>query len=122
MIKIIKDGEKEFVAKCTTCGCEFSYQLCDIGLGTVQCPCCGHYVAHVLEENSPYTLTTPDKIPISLTKQTTADWVAPDVTITVSTPKRTVTKTTNWLTANYSEESLKKIKELAMKECEEAGI
>ena len=27
MIKIIKDGQKNFIAKCDTCGCEFSYQL-----------------------------------------------------------------------------------------------
>ena len=46
MIKIIKDGQKEFTAKCDTCGCEFSYQLVDIGLGSVVCPCCGNYVAH----------------------------------------------------------------------------
>lgn len=46
MIKIIKDGQKDFIAKCPTCGCEFSYQLADIELGLVVCPCCGHYVAH----------------------------------------------------------------------------
>lgn len=46
MIKIIKDGQKDFITKCPTCGCEFSYQLVDIGLGSVVCPCCGHYVAH----------------------------------------------------------------------------
>ena len=45
MIKIIKDGQKEFTTKCPTCGCEFSYQLVDIGLGSVTCPCCGGYVA-----------------------------------------------------------------------------
>ncbi len=27
MIKIIKEGKKEFNAVCTTCGCEFSYEL-----------------------------------------------------------------------------------------------
>ena len=50
MIKIIKDGQKEFTAKCDTCGCEFSYQLVDIGLGSVVCPCCGGYVAHRINE------------------------------------------------------------------------
>ena len=39
-----------------------------------------------------------------------------------SNPKKKVARTTNWLTANYSEEDLQKIKELAMKECEEAGV
>lgn len=52
---------------------------------------------------------------------TTADYIASGVTITASKPKKKVTKTTGWLTANYSEEDLQKIKELAMKECEEAG-
>ena len=46
MIKIIKDGQKEFTAKCSTCGCEFSYQLTDIGLSSVRCPCCGNHVSH----------------------------------------------------------------------------
>lgn len=46
MIKIIKDGQTDFIAKCSTCGCEFSYQLVDIGLNSVVCPCCGGYVAH----------------------------------------------------------------------------
>lgn len=52
MIKIIKDGQKDFIAKCPTCGCEFSYRLIDIGLGSVVCPCCGGgYVVHKPEEN-----------------------------------------------------------------------
>ena len=46
MIKIIKDGQRDFIAKCATCGCEFSYQLVDIGLSSVKCPYCGNYVAH----------------------------------------------------------------------------
>lgn len=52
MIKIIKNGQKDFVAKCSTCGCEFSYQLVDITLSSVVCPCCGGYVAHKLDEDS----------------------------------------------------------------------
>ncbi len=79
MIKIIKDGQKDFIAKCQTCGCEFSYQLGDIGLGSVVCPCCGHYVAHKeFEEPS------INAIPRKFTQQTTANWIAPDVTITSS--------------------------------------
>lgn len=83
MIKIIKDGQKDFVAKCTTCGCEFSYQLGDIGLNSVRCPCCGHYVAHK-EFEEPSLATGTHAIPGKFTQQTTADWIAPDVTITSS--------------------------------------
>lgn len=82
MIKIIKDGQKDFIAKCATCGCEFSYQLVDIGLGSVACPCCGGYVAHKLNnfENPPLT-TGKCATPCEFTQQTTANWIAPDVTI-----------------------------------------
>ena len=81
MIKIIKNGQKDFIAKCTTCGCEFSYQLADIGLGSVVCPCCGCYVAHK-EFKGPSTDT--HEIPGTGTQQTTATWIAPDATITSS--------------------------------------
>lgn len=46
MIKIIKDGQRDFIANCSVCGCEFSYQTEDIKLGSVACPCCGIYVSH----------------------------------------------------------------------------
>ena len=82
MIKIIKDGQKDFIAKCPTCGCEFSYQLIDIGLGgSVVCPCCGGYVAHK-EFKGPSTDT--HEIPGTVTQQTSANWIAPDATITSS--------------------------------------
>lgn len=82
MIKIIKDGQKDFIAKCTTCGCEFSYQFVDIKLGSVVCPCCGGYVAHKLNnfENPPLT-TGKRATPCEFTQQTTANWIAPDITI-----------------------------------------
>ena len=83
MIKIIKDGQKDFIAKCPTCGCEFSYQLGDIGLGSVVCPCCGHYVAHKKFEE-PSLATGTHAIPCKFTQQTTANWIAPDVTIASS--------------------------------------
>lgn len=83
MIKIIKDGKKDFIAKCPTCGCEFSYQLGDIGLNSVVCPCCGHYVAHKGFEE-PCLATGTHAIPCNFTQKTTADWIAPDVTITSS--------------------------------------
>lgn len=50
MIKIIKDGKKEFKATCPVCGCEFSYELEDLQQTLthkiVKCPCCGKEVAH----------------------------------------------------------------------------
>lgn len=75
MIKIIKDGQKKFVVKCNTCGCEFSYDLCDICLGSVVCPCCGHYVAHMTGAYSPINYR------VGSGGSTTADCIAPDVTI-----------------------------------------
>ena len=46
MIKIIKEGKKEFIATCRTCGCQFSYELNDIHISGVSCPYCGHLVVH----------------------------------------------------------------------------
>ena len=46
MIKIIKDGQRDFIANCGICGCEFSYQIEDIKASSVACPCCGFYVSH----------------------------------------------------------------------------
>lgn len=83
MIKIIKDGQKDFIAKCTTCGCEFSYQFVDIRLGSVTCPYCGHYVAHK-EFKGPSFITDTHAIPCTVNQQTTANWIAPDATITSS--------------------------------------
>ena len=83
MMKIIKEGQKEFIAKCSTCGCEFSYQLVDIGLGSIVCPCCGHYVAHK-EFKEPSFVTDTHATPCTVTQQTTANWIAPDVTVTSS--------------------------------------
>lgn len=83
MIKIIKDGQKDFIAKCETCGCEFSYQLVDIGLNSVVCPCCGGYVAHK-EFKGPSFVTDAHAIPCTVSQQTTANWISPDVTITAS--------------------------------------
>ena len=83
MMKIIKEGQKEFIAKCSTCGCEFSYQLTDIKLGSIVCPCCGHYVAHK-EFKEPSFVTDTHATPRTVTQQTTANWIAPDVTVTSS--------------------------------------
>ena len=83
MIKVIKDGQKDFIAKCPTCGCEFSYQLIDIGVNSVVCPCCGHYVVHKAFKE-PSFITDTHEIPCTVTQQTTANWIAPDVTVTSS--------------------------------------
>ena len=83
MMKIIKEGQKEFIAKCSTCGCEFSYQLIDIKLGSIVCPCCGHYVAHK-EFKEPSFVTDTHATPCTVTQQTTANWIAPNVTVTSS--------------------------------------
>ena len=83
MIKIIKDGQKDFIAKCTTCECEFSYQLVDIGLGSVTCPCCGNHVAY--KEFKELSFVTDTHVtPCTVTQQTTANWIAPGVTVTSS--------------------------------------
>ena len=83
MIKIIKDGQKDFIAKCQTCGCEFSYQLIDIVGNSVVCPCCGHYVVHKEFKGTPF-VTDTHEIPCTVTQQTKANWIAPDVTVTSS--------------------------------------
>ena len=83
MMKIIKEGQKEFIAKCSTCGCEFSYQLTDIKLGSIVCPCCGHYVAHK-EFKEPSFVADTHATPCTVTQQTTANWIAPGVTVTSS--------------------------------------
>ena len=46
MIKIIKDGQKEFIKTCNKCGCEFSYNLDDLYYDQVKCPCCENKVWH----------------------------------------------------------------------------
>lgn len=50
MIKIIKQGTKEFNIICPYCGCEFIYGLDDLKRGTVystiKCPCCGDEIVH----------------------------------------------------------------------------
>lgn len=83
MIKIIKNGQKDFIAKCPTCGCEFSYQANDITTGLVVCPCCAGYVAHK-EFRGPHLATDINAIPCKFPRQPSADWIAPDVTTTSS--------------------------------------
>ena len=46
-IKIIKEGKKEYYMTCSQCGCQFTYELEDIGYGSsIDCPCCGKSLYH----------------------------------------------------------------------------
>lgn len=85
MIKIIKDGQKNFIGKCCTCGCEFSYQLIDIGLGSVACPCCGGYVAHKPDAvGEPFFATGKRAFPSEVNQTSTEEWHPSNVVITAS--------------------------------------
>ena len=44
MIKIIKEGIKEFNITCPFCYCEFTFEKEDVPNGVVKCPCCGAIV------------------------------------------------------------------------------
>lgn len=46
MRTIIKEGKKEFIGRCSKCGCEFKYELSDVSIGSVYCPCCSNPVYH----------------------------------------------------------------------------
>lgn len=87
MIEIIKEGQKNFITKCLTCGCEFSYQLADVGLNSVKCPCCGRYIYHNYKINEPKESAFPtDKctFPQEASQTSTAHWTTPGVTVTSS--------------------------------------
>lgn len=83
MIKIIKEGKKEFTATCPICGCEFSYELGDLQqtltYKIVKCPCCGKEVIHkdgisqvaIPRSNTGNSLTTdPTRVNDSMLYQT----------------------------------------------------
>lgn len=53
MIEVIKHGQKKFKAICANCGCEFTYELSNIVGSGVECPDCGHYVAHKAMASEP---------------------------------------------------------------------
>lgn len=86
MIKIIKEGKKEFIAKCPTCGCEFSYETFDIRAGLVVCPTCACCVEHKIEKFETPTFTTrPGAIPGRFAQQpSTEEWHPSNVVITAS--------------------------------------
>lgn len=63
MIKIIKEGKKEFKAICPICGCEFSYELEDLQqtptYKIVKCPCCGQEIIHIEHEEDTSKVAEP---------------------------------------------------------------
>lgn len=86
MIKIIKEGKKEFIAKCPTCGCEFSYGAIDIGTSSVVvCPCCARYVAHKLDAvGEPFFATGKRAFPSEVNQTSTEEWHPSNVVLTSS--------------------------------------
>lgn len=48
MKTILEKGYYLFKTKCENCGCVFTYERINIGIG-VDCPDCGHYCVHKLE-------------------------------------------------------------------------
>ena len=58
MIKIIKEGHKQFRDTCFKCGCEYIYELEDIDKDYVKCPQCGTKNAHM-----PYNAILPPPTP-----------------------------------------------------------
>lgn len=46
MIKIIKSGKKEFIATCSNCGCQFSYEVEDVIANHICCPECDSLITH----------------------------------------------------------------------------
>lgn len=51
MIKIIKEGHKQFQGTCFKCGCEYTYELEDIKDDCVKCPQCGAFNTHMPRAN-----------------------------------------------------------------------
>lgn len=70
-IKVIKQGVKEFNITCPNCGCEFTYEYEDVGIGVVPCPCCQAHLPH--KGASGTVNTNPSPMPIWYNQQ-----VAPD--------------------------------------------
>ena len=55
MIKVIKEGKKEFITICENCGTEFSYELSDINKSGyssshVRCPLCNEKCFHTVDK------------------------------------------------------------------------
>lgn len=52
MIEVIKHGQRgmTFITTCEVCGCEFTYNLCDVELGSVLCPDCWSWVTDKIRQ------------------------------------------------------------------------
>lgn len=59
MIKIIKEGHKQYRNTCFKCGCEYSYELEDVHKDGTQCPQCGTKNCHSHKINGVPTRPTP---------------------------------------------------------------
>ena len=51
MIRIVKNGQTTFAARCDRCLCDFEYELADLSKKRgyaeyISCPCCGQDVRH----------------------------------------------------------------------------
>lgn len=77
MIKIIREGKKEFTAICPICSCEFSYELEDLlqehAYKIVKCPCCGQGIIHIEHEEE-------DISKVAEPKSNTINTLSPDPT------------------------------------------
>lgn len=71
MIKIIKQGVKEFHITCPYCGCEFTYENEDVCNSEVICPCCSINLPHKGVIGT--VNTNPSQMPIWYNQQ-----IAPD--------------------------------------------
>lgn len=70
-IEIVKEGCKKFNITCPNCGCEFTYEYEDVGIGVVPCPCCQAHLPHkgVIGTDN----TNPFSIPIWYNQQIVPD-------------------------------------------------
>lgn len=69
-VKVIKHGKAHYTAICPRCGCEFEYDLKDLGVGNgINCPDCEYYCYHPIPDkvtpspwypNWPNTPNIPD--------------------------------------------------------------
>jgi len=69
-VKVIKHGKTHYTTTCPRCGCEFEYDLKDLGVGNgINCPDCDYYCYHPIPSkiepspwypNWPTTPNVPD--------------------------------------------------------------
>lgn len=77
MIEVIKHGKEKFKTVCSICGCEFSYEVCDVIGGFIKCPDCGYYGPHARQDMvsaTPAFIYTDAKSTISNPYEAKAVW------------------------------------------------